>query len=290
MSRLSDALISGAYSRDLNGPILDLQYGGLNGWAPNLTEWVSNQAYTSRPLVCILLEAPRLFTVLPNSEKWIASLKSLFELHARTIEGFNAGLKVDFDEHPVGGAGEVHQEFINVTRERTQPKFTFIEKYGRPIQTLLDYWIRYGMMDDNSKFALASTLPGGAVVTDLLADWYTATCLFFVPDPLHKRIDKAWLTTNMAPMSTGDIVGKRNLTEAQEILTLDIEFTGISQYGMGIKNFAQGILDNINISNSDPYMRPTYVNAVTADVAAANKGYKQRAEEVGSTSVTNMAR
>ena len=289
MSRLSDALVSGAYARDLDQPILDLQFGGQQGWAPNLTEWVSNQAYTSRPLVCVLLEAPRLFTAMPNPEKWVASLKSLFELHARTIDGFNAGLKVDFDEHPVGGAGEQHQEFTNVTRERTQPKFTFVEKYGRPIQTLLEYWIRYGMMDENSKFALASTLSGGQV-TDLLADWYTCTCLFFVPDPLHKKVDKAWITTNMAPMSTGDITAKRDLTTAQEILTLDIEFTGISQYGLGVKNFAQGILDNINIANADPFMRPSFVEKISADVDAAAKGYKQRAEEVGSSAVTNMSK
>ena len=177
MSRLSDALLTGAYNNsNQNIDMLDLQYGGQNGYAPDLTSWVSNQSYTSRPLVCVMLEAPRLFTAMPNPEKWVASLKSLFELHARTIDGFNAGLKVDFDEHPVGGAGEQHQEFTNVTRERTQPKFTFVEKYGRPIQTLLEYWIRYGMMDENSKFALASTLTGGQT-TDLLADWYTASSL-----------------------------------------------------------------------------------------------------------------
>jgi hypothetical protein len=289
MSRLTDALLSGAYSRDLDKPMLDLQYGGQQGWAPDLTSYISNQAYVSRPLVCVLLEVPKLFTVMPNKEKWVASLKSLFELHARTIDGFNAGLKVDFDEHPVGGAGEQHQEFTNVTRERSTPKFTFIEKYGRPIQTLLEYWIRYGMMDENTKFALASTLNDGTV-TDLLADWHTATCLFFVPDPLHKKVDKAWLTTNMSPMGTGDIIGKRDLTTAQEILTLDIEFTGISQYGLGVNSFAQGILDAINIHNADPFMRPAFVSGVSADVAAANKGYKQRAEEVGTTAVTNMGR
>lgn len=289
MGRLNDALIKGAYTRDIDRPMLDLAHGSYNGWAPNLVEWQSNQAYVSRPLVCILLEAPKLFTVMPNSEKWVSSLKAMFELHAKTIDGFNAGLKVDFDEHAVGGAGEMHQEFTNVTRERTTPKFAFTEKYGRPIQTLLEYWIRYGMMDENTKFALASTLTGGKV-EDLLADWYTATCLFFVPDPLHKKVDKAWITTNMAPMGTGDIVGKRDLTTAQEILTLDIEFTGISQYGLGVNKFAQTILEQTNIQNADPFMRPAFTDKVSPDVAAANKGYKNRLEETGSTSVTNMSR
>lgn len=289
MSRLTDALINGAYTRNIDRPILDLKNGGQQGWAPNLTEWVSNQAYVSRPLICILLEAPRMFTVMPDSNKWIASLKALFELHARSIEGFNAGLKVDTEEHPVGGAGEQQQEVVNVTRERSQPKFTFVEKYGRPIQTLLEYWIRYGLMDPETKYALLSTI-GGSGVKDLLADWYSATCLFVVPDPLHKNVDKAWITTNMFPLSNGDITAKRDLTASQEMLTLDIEFSGISQYGMGVNQFAQQILNNINTLNSDPFMRPSFVNRVSPDVdAQSTTGYKSWTEKVGRTSVTNMS-
>lgn len=290
MSRLTDAVLSGAYTRDIDRPILDLARGGQHGWAPNLTEWVSNQAYTSRPMVCILLEAPKMFQVMPDSQKWIASLKALFELHARTIDGMNAGLKVDTDSHPVGGAGEVQEEITNVTREVSQPKFTFVEKYGRPIQTLLDYWIRYGMMDPQTKFALMGTLNNNNV-NDLLADWYSATCLFFVPDPLHKKVDKAWISANMFPKGNGDITAKRDLTSGQEILNLDVEFSAISQFGLGVNQFAQTILDQINAVNADPFMSPAFVNKVSADVAAVNtSGYKSVLEGVGRTATTNMTR
>ena len=290
MSRLTDALITGAYARDIDRPILDLKGGGQQGWSPNLTEWVSNQAYVSRPLICILLEAPRMFTVMPDSQKWISSLKALFELHAKSIDGMQAGLKVDTDEHAVGGGGEMQQEVTNVTRERSTPKFSFTEKYGRPIQTLLEYWIRYGLMDPETKYALLGTM-NKSDVKDLLADWYSATCLFMVPDPMHKKIDKAWITTNMFPLSNGEITAKRDLTAGQEILTLDIDFSGISQYGLGVNQFAQTILDNINTTNADPFMRPGFVNKISADVAAANtNGYKSWVESVGSTSVSNMNR
>lgn len=291
MSRLSDAILAGAYTRDLDRPILDLKNGGQQGWAPNLIEWTSNQAYVSRPLVCILLEAPKMFRVMPDSQKWISSLKALFELHAKSIDGFNAGLKADFDEHAVGGAGEMQQELINMTRERTQPKFSFVEKYGRPIQTLLDYWMRYGMMDPESKFALLGTLGVQNQVKDLMADWFTATCLFFVPDPLHQSIDKAWITTNMMPMSNGDITAKRDLTTSQEVLNLDIEFTGLSQSGLGVNQFATNILRSINIRNADPNMRSPFISSIEPDVQAVNTmGYRSRAEELGRNAVTNMSK
>jgi hypothetical protein len=215
-------------------------------------------------------------------------LKALFELHARTIEGMNGGLKVDVEEHPLGGAGEQQQEIVNVTRERTQPKFSFIEKYGRPVQTLLDYWIRYGMMDPDTKFALLGTM-NNANVKDLLADWYSASCLFMVPDPLHKTVDKAWITTNMFPMSNGDITAKRDLTTSQEMLTLDIEFAGMSQTGLGVTQFANTILASINTANADPFMKAGFLNRISPDVAAVNtSGYESGVESVGRTAVTSM--
>lgn len=288
MSRLTDALMTGGYTRDIDRPMLDLKNGGQHGWSPNLVEWTSNQAYVSRPLHCIVLEAPKMFSVMPDSAKWTQSLKSMFELHAYAIEGFNAELKVETDTHDVGGAGEKQHEVVNVTREASTPKFTFIEKYGRPIQTLLDYWIRYGLMDPETKFALLGTL-GKDTVKDMLADWYSATCLFVVPDPLHKTVDKAWLTTNMFPTTTGAITGKRDLKSGQEILTLDIEFTGISQFGLGVNKFAQQILDNINTTNADPFMRPSFVTEVGSDVAAAANGYEPGLEKLGTDAVTRMS-
>lgn len=287
MPRLNEALITGAYTRDIDRPILNITYGGQQGWTPNLTEWTNNQAYVSRPLICILLEAPKMFTVLPDSQKWISSLKSLFELHPYAIEGFNATLKVDTETHDVGGGGEKQHEVVNVTREPSTPKFTFIEKYGRPIQTFLDYWIRYGLMDPETKYALLSTL-GNGNVKDMLADWYSATALFIVPDPLHKTVDKAWVTTNMFPQGTGDITAKRDLKTAQEMLTLDVEFTGMSQYGLGVNKFAQTILDQISVTNADPFMKPSFIENVSADVAAAEKGYESELENVGTNAVTKM--
>lgn len=287
MGRLTDSIIAGAYTRDIDRPMLDLQYGGQQAWTPTLTEWVNNQAYVSRPAICILLEAPKMFSVMPDSPKWIASLKALFELHARSIEGLNATLKPEFDTHDVGGAGEKQHEIVNMTREPSVPKFQFVEKYGRPIQTFLDYWMRYGMMDPETKFALLGTL-GNSQVRDLLADWYAATCLFIVPDPLHKSVDKAWVTTNMMPQGLGEITAKRDLSSGQEILTLDVEFTGMSQFGMGVNKFAQTILNQISITNADPFMKPSFINGVSADVAAVAKGYENNVEQTGTKSVTRM--
>jgi hypothetical protein len=287
MARVTDALIgSKAFAKNSTQPMLDLTYGGQNGFAPVLSEWVSNAAYVRRNLIPIVLEAPKFFQSMPDPEKWVQTLKALIELHPKSIEGFNAGLKVEFDEHDVGGGGEKQQEITDVKRDRTEPTFTFIEKAGMPIQTFLYYWIVYGMMDPDAKVAMVGTLDANRP-TDLLPDWYTMTCLFIEPDPTHRKVMKSWITTNMMPKGTGDIIGKRDLTAASELLTLNVEFTGISQFNLGTNAMAQKILDNINLTNANPYLRPAFIQEISSDVGAAARGYKSNVETLGSTAISS---
>ena len=290
MSRLTEALLNEngngkAFSRGKSQPMLDITKGGQFGFAPNLTEWVSNQAYIRRNLFCLLLEAPRFFRYLPESEKWIATLRSLVELHPKTIEGLNAGLKVETVSTPVGGGGEEQEEFTDVKRDRSQPVFTFDEKYGRPIQTFIQEWITQGLMDPDSKVANVGTLPGDRP-KDMLADQYAMTCIFIEPDPTHRKVVQSWVTTNMFPKGTGDIIGKRDLNSASEILTLNIEFTGVSQYNLGTNALAQRLLDNIIINNANPYLRPAFIKGLSPDVDIANgAGYRAQAENLSNTAL-----
>jgi hypothetical protein len=297
MARITDAIIDGAYAPE-NVKMLDLKNGGQHGYGPDLSngQWISNQAYVRRNLICLLLEAPRFFQLMPKSDKWVEALKSLVEEHARTIEGLNAGLTVEVEEHPVGGGGEMQEEYTDVKRARSQPVFTFIEKYGLPIQTMLQKWITYGMMDPETKYALIGTLDGAnsdeqgledGVPTDMLADWYTMSCLFIEPDPTHRRVLKAWVTTNMFPKSTGEIIGKRDLTAPGEINTLSVEFTGISQYNLGTIQFAQSILDKITFAKANPFLRPSFIQEIDANVSNVDDtGYREGIQDLAKNAVS----
>jgi hypothetical protein len=288
MSRVTNAILDQkAFGRGSNQPMLDVTNGGQFGYAPVLTEWVSNQAYVRRNLIPVLLEAPKIFQLMPDPQKWVDTLKAIIELHCRTVEGLNAGLTLEFDEHPVGGGGEMQQEVTDSKRARSEPVFTFVEKYGMPIQTFLYQWMTYGIMDPETKFALANTLQGERP-TDMLADQFTASVIFIEPDPSHRRVVKSWVTTNMMPKSTGEIIGKRDLASASEIATLNIEFTGISQFNLGTNLFAQTILDKINMTNSNPFLSPSFIDKIAPDVEAGTKGYKSGVETLGSSAVPGL--
>lgn len=287
MARLTTALIDGkAYGQGSTQPMLDLTYGGQQGFAPDLKEWVSNAAYVRRNVFCLLLEAPKAFEKLPNPEIWVRSLRALVELHPRTINGLNAGLTVETVDTPVGGGGEVQEEVSNVTQARSQPVMEFDEKYGMPIQNLLRNWITFALMDPNSKVANVGTL-GTNAPTDMLPDQYSASMIFIEADPTHRKVVKSWLCTNMFPKGTGDIIGSRDLTTAMSLQQLSIEFTAITQFGLGVNVFAQKLLDNINLANANPYMRPAHIDKIDPSVAAhdGKTGYEAKVEDLGNIAI-----
>lgn len=276
-----------AYATNSHQVMTNISLGGAHGYYPKLNELLGTQAYVRQHVIPILLEAPRFFDMMPNSELWYQSLKALVETRAQTIEGLNAGIKVDVDEHPVGGAGEMMQEPVNVTRERTQPRFTFVDPYGRAVSTFLREWIAYGLMDPDSKYANIGTL--NRSIDDMLYDQYSMTMLFIEPDPTHRKVIQSWIVTNMFPLGNGDIEGKRDLTTSKEINTINVDFTGVAQTGLGTDNFAQTILDSINLQNANPLLRPPMVNEIAADVAAADVGYIKDVDTLAANAVTSTA-
>lgn len=284
MARLAQAILSSPFTAGYSAPMVDVRYGGQNGYAPVLTEWVNNQAYVAKQMICLLIEAPRGFAYLPDPDFWVGALKALFERQPKTISGMQMGLKVDVVENAVSGGGEMQQDMIDVKRDRTVPSFTWIEKYGRPIQTYLFEWITNLLADPDTKIPNICTIPG-VKPTDLLADLYSCTCLFFEPDPTHSTILKAWLTTNMYPMATGDITAKRELSSAMESGEITVEFSGLSQSGLGVRLFAQALMNSINITNANPNLAPAFVGEIDANVLAANTGYAANAEALGSGAV-----
>ena len=284
MARVTDALLNGRAQNFGGNPMLNLQLGGQFGYGQELREWVSNQNHVRRNSICLLLESPRFFRYMNNPEVWTGTLKSLVELHARSFEGLNKGLTVETGETPVGGAGEMQEEYTDVKRARSQVTFTFDEKYGLPVAKFFEAWITYGLMDPSSKFANIGTM-AGARPTDMLADQYSATMIFIEPDPTHQRVIQAWLGTNMWPKGTGEITAKRDLASAGELVSRNIEFTGIYQTGLGVDVLAQTLLDQINIINANPGMQQAFIDGIAPDVAAQNFGYENRAETLGANSV-----
>jgi len=287
MARLANTILQNNpdFAAGHQNPMVDLRYGGQMGYANDLTRVVSNQAYVRRNLICLLVEAPRGFQYMSNPDNWVATLRALVELHPISIDGLSQGLEVEAaDTSPVGGAGEQHQDFMNVTRARSNPVFRWNEKYGMPVSSFMGAWIRNLMMDPDSKVANIATL-GGQVPTDMLMDMYAMTCAFIEPDPTHSKVVKSWLCTNMYPLGTGEITGKREMAASMEAVTYDINFSAISQVGVGVDAFCQTLLDSMSVVGANPYARQSFVGEISADVAKQSEGYGSRVTGLANTAL-----
>lgn len=288
MGRFSDTILNDTVgvARGVTGVMLNPLRGGQMGYAPNYTEWVSNQQYIRRQLIPVLLEAPTAFAYLPNPEWWVGTLRAIIELHAQRITGLTASLTVETAETPFGGSGQMQEDPTNVTEEQSKVTIELNEKYGMPFARFFDGWIRHAIMDPYSKFATINTLTTGPRVTDMLADRYSMTVAFIEPDPTHTTVVKAWLGTHMFPKSNGEIVGSRDITAGGEQSNYSIEFSGIYQYGLGVNKFCQKILDNIDITGASPYTMASFIDGISADVAATNIGYTSSVTNVVNDEVT----
>lgn len=288
MSRLQNAILTGPFSAGFAAPQPNLTLGGMNGFRADLSQFANNAAYVQRPLVWLLLEAPRGFQYLPDPDYMTAALKALIELHPKTVSGFNRGLKADFVENAVGGGGEMQYDITDMKREQTQIQATYIDKYNRPIQGFWEYYLEMLGLDPESKVPGICTLPG-IKPTDLLPDVTTFSTIAFEPDPTFQYVLKAWLTTGIMPKMTGDITGKRDIQNAMESGELSIDFTGTSASGLGVQMFAQSILDNINLTNANPNLAPAFISEVDADVAAQAVGFVDNVQTLGQTAVSQAA-
>jgi hypothetical protein len=277
MSKLTDAVLNGnGVATDSPGFRANLIHGGQFGWSTRLgklgadgaayEEWISSQAYVKRNVIPFVLQAPKIFNYLPESNKWISTYKALMELHAEQITGLNSGLTVETDEHAIGGAGEQMEEPTKVTRARTQLNYVWREKSGKAISKFLDIYIRYGIADPDTDTALIGLMSG--YTPDLYTpDYYSGSIIFVEPDVTSRYVVDAWLCVNVFPKGNGDITAGRVKTAPGETQEISVDMSSITMYGDSVRKLGQTMLDQLNVSAVDPSdaVIATTMNPLVAD-------------------------
>lgn len=272
--RLSNAVLGAeqGFHSASTSPMVDVRQAGQMGMVTDFRAYISAASFVRRNLFCLVLESPRGFNDLPNPEIWHDTLKALLETGAQSIEGLRSTIRVEVGAQPIGGSGEQFEDPTNVTRERSEPTFTFVEKYGKPINRFLDGWIRYLIMDPETKVPAIRAISNE--ITDLLPDYYAASLFFIEPDPLHLTVVESYLMTNCYPETAGQVESRRDITQAMEQLTYNVRFYGMQQVGAGVNAYAQTLLDQINLTGANPNRREAFLTGVSADMQAASNGYR----------------
>lgn len=289
MSRLAERRFGAlAYNAGSSVDVLDPIIGGQQGFSSDIANYESNHAHKMNQLIAVLMQAPRGFRFIAGGEKHVAALKAIVELRSLRITGFSSGLTVDVDQHTVGSAGQVQQEFTNVTREQPTPVHSFVDIDGRPIQKFFNFWIRYLMQDPDSNHPLLPIV-GTRNIRSMGPEMYAMSVLYFEPNVTWTGINRAYLCVNMWPHGDGTNEARRDLTQGAELLQYDITFSALTQVGFGVDELSLGILNKINTLNADNFFRQAAVGEISADVkAASDTGFVHGVEKLGSEAITNV--
>lgn len=279
-----------AYGRGRLPPVLTMAQQGQFGQQVEMAGYVSSTPYVRKNLIVKVLEVPRGFNDLDEPQDWIAAYKSLIETHAKRVEGFQAQLTVDVVSTPFGGAGEEIESPSDVKRQRSSPSFTWVDKYGRPIATFWDQYIMELIGDPISKTPNVMTRAQmrNVKLPDLLPDYIGGTIIVFEPDPTFTLVDKAWLVTNFWPKSGAPVEGIRDLTSSGDMSEFSIEFANICQVGLGVNKLAQRLLNEMNLTGTNPNNRDAFIQAVDpllGNGIASAVGYTEQMDRVARETV-----
>lgn len=274
MANIRDRILSGNFANNSTTPMVNAMEGGQNGPSLNLGKYVNNAAYVKRNVIARVVEFPRWVEYMEEPAIWRKAIKTFFEVHTQ-ISGLNKGLQAEFTEQQLGSTNHVQYDLARVTEEQSEVTHSTPDKYGKVYQHLFSTWLRYGMQDPETRLPLISVI--NDTVPDLLPDMYSATVLYFEPDPTHRHIQDAYLITNMAPRSNGPDEARKDLSAGGELNELAIAFTGLQQTNLGVKQFAKEVLDTMNLGSMNPDTRKAFISEVSADALATPGGYIEQA-------------
>lgn len=269
--------LSNGYTRNL-----DLAVGGQQGALSEPKKWVSSATYVRQKLIAVLIEAPGHMQYMDHGTDRIAMLKSLIELMPTSVTGLTSKLDVSYGEHKISNAGELHHTMTGVTRSPSVPVFEWPEKEGKAIFNFWNQYIIELLADPETGH------PGlvnkeayiNAKYPEFLPDAVSFTVLFIEPSKDLSKVTSAWLTTNMQPKTTGDDEGKRVIGEANELNTINVEFTGTTMIGESVLKLAQDYMDNLNEKGFAPQALPGFFDAVSSEVEAGAEDYAKKAAAV----------
>ena len=261
-----------AYNRVAERKMVDPSVSGQFGTVPDHRVWANQTPHVAMPVYARVIRSPRGFNDLDEPAKWHGAFKAIVERHTRTINGLDSSLDVDVRETPWGFAGEQFEVDANVVRQRSQVSMVLgADLYNLPFQAFIDGWITNLIRNPDTKFADVLTM-GGTPSTDMLADYRGGMILYFEPDRSLTSIVKAWLQFNVWPKHGIPFTGVSDKAGGGEMLEPTIEWTGITMSTLGVRRFAQTFLKNIPLTGSSPYLQPSIVDSVSADLLASLSG------------------
>lgn len=264
------------------GRPLDLATGGQQGAMLVPHQWESSAAHVRQKIIPVLVSVPGAYRYLPETENWIASLKSMMELMPQSISGLNGTESWEGQEVNTGHSGEKFTSVVHSTRTPSKPVYVWSEKYNWSIARFWSMHNRLLLQDPELGFPGITAIPEyiNAGSPELLPRMTTFQMMFIEPDNTRSRAVNVWWCANMWGESGGEVVGSSEIQAASEIPEHTIEFNSFSLWNSSpVVEAGNRYMDALKNEDMRPFDLRPFEEGIEADVAAAQTGYADRISE-----------
>jgi len=253
--------------------IPDLRHGGQFGYAPNLSEVISTTPFT---------RYPGMFNILPDGDIWKKTLKFLIEVHPKSVTGFNATITLTTASVPIDPSGAEMTPVNDATIEHSKITYTYpMDFVGEPIKAYMREFIRLGIWDPILNRPLISTLGLDNVPDDWTLDMYSWDIIAIEPDVHFRHAVKAWEMFGCHFLTSGPIVGSKDPLNAKNVDELSFESTGTDESNYGTRAVAQKIMNEIKITDANPYnVKSALTDEQLDEIKAGRGGYFSTVQSV----------
>lgn len=253
---------------------INLAEGGQNGAMMAPHQWVSAGGYSKQKLIPVLLAAPGLMRYMDNYEANVATLKALMEVLPVSIDGLKSTINFEYNDTPVGNAGEKMHTPTQATRDVSEPNYRWPDKYGAAIQR---FWTEFGRLlimdpDLGVPGIVANQRYIDAGSPEILPHQQAMVMMYLEPDPTLRNVTHAWMCANMMPRTGGDIEGKREMQGANDVPEVSIAFTALTMTGRSVVEQAKAYLQSLNLANLRPTELKPFVTGISPELEAALSG------------------
>ena len=220
------------------GRAANLIEGGQLGTGIQITRLDAATPLVFNPAVVVVTQTPAMWDNFPYAQKM---LKSLVEVHPKSISGIDVSYTLETASTPVGWDGQEMKVPTRSTRNAVDPSFTWQEVTGNLIWNFIRKWIfDIQHPDTNASLMSAVISDDNTIMPPFLMSSFCMSMLAIQFDMTMRpeNIIDGFYYTCMFPTQTGDF-GLERTHGTTKAMERTVQFTGLVQHNENTKWLAQ---------------------------------------------------
>jgi len=214
--RLADAIAKDPVNPSSN--VLNIAHGSRGGYMASILtlandgdqvfeNWINAAPYVTRNLIPVVISTPKGFDLLEDAalaKRLKAQYIELMESQPLRIEGFKSALGVETADVPFGHDGQQFKATTKITREISEPSFTWVEIQHKSIIRFLNFLVEFFEGTPETNGIPLITLESDHFKQEVIytENYKTGTMVFIEPDVTRKTALEVYACFGMRPIGT----------------------------------------------------------------------------------------